>query len=70
MGSEMCIRDSLGGGVKGFKTERFEKNADEDLDGFSALFVGGMMATTGALTLILISIVIVFCAWRFFSTIY
>ena len=70
LGAAAIAAATLGGGVKGFKTERFEKNADEDLDGFSALFVGGMMATTGALTLILISIVIVFCAWRFFSTIY
>lgn len=70
LGAAAIAAATLGGGVRGFKTERYEKNAEEDLDGFSALFVGGMMATTGAFTLILIVIVIVICAWRILSTIY
>jgi hypothetical protein len=58
---------TFGGGVKGVRDEVYEKNAEEDLDGFSAIFVSGMMAITGLFTLICMSAIIVFCAWRIFA---
>lgn len=71
LGAAAIAAATLGSGIHGFKTERLQTHdKDEDMDGFSALFAGGMMATAGIFTLVCMALVIAFCAWRFFSVMF
>ena len=58
----------MGGGVRGFKKEVYDHDVDEEMDGFSALFVSGAMTIAGGVTLIGMGFVLVFSLWRIVST--